>query len=181
MAEKENRRTRMTKHLLRTALLELMQKKSISQITIRELCEQADLNRTTFYLHYTDQTALLRDTENEVLVQTREYMKNIHTDRNTIRLVQEFLEYIKKDDLSFRTLLCRDDSEHFRRRFVHELREIMAPDLPEYGTPRQTQYTLIFLMFGILYLIIEWIENDYKESTGEISRLIFQLADSVKP
>ena len=181
MAEKENRRTRMTRHLLRTALLELMQEKNLSQITIRELCEQADLNRTTFYLHYTDQTALLRDVEKEVLDQTRAYMKDIHTDRNTIRLVQTFLEYIRKNDLAFRTLLCRDDSEHFRRRFVIELRSLMAPDLPEYGTPRQTQYTLSFMMFGSLYLVIEWIGNDYQETAEEMARLIFRLTDAVKP
>ena len=70
----ENRRTQMTKLLLRTALIELMQEKPITQITIRALCEKADLNRTTFYLHYTDQMALLEDVERQVMEQTVEHM-----------------------------------------------------------------------------------------------------------
>ena len=49
----------MTKLLFRTALIELMQEKPFHKITVKEICEQADLNRTTFYLHYSDQTQLL--------------------------------------------------------------------------------------------------------------------------
>ena len=58
MENKESRRVTMTKMLLKTALIELMQEKPFQQITIKELCEQADLNRTTFYLHSADQTAV---------------------------------------------------------------------------------------------------------------------------
>ena len=63
MEQKESRRVTMTKLLLKTALIELMQEKPFPQITIKELCERADLNRTTFYLHYADQTAVLREIE----------------------------------------------------------------------------------------------------------------------
>ena len=65
MENKESRRVTMTKMLLKTALIELMQEKPFQQITIKELCEQADLNRTTFYLHYADQSAVLREIEDE--------------------------------------------------------------------------------------------------------------------
>ncbi len=181
MQTKENRRTQMTKLLLRTALIELMQEKAIGQITIRELCEKADLNRTTFYLHYTDQQALLKDIERDVLEKTAEYMKNIHTDRRTVRLVTSFLEYVRKNDLTFRTLLCRDDSEHFRLAFVKELRGIMGGDLPEYGDEQKTRYVLSFLMFGSLYVVIEWMQNGYPETPQQIAEMLFYLTDSVDP
>lgn len=77
MAVKNNRRAQMTRLLLRTALVELMQEKPFNQITIKEICEQADLNRTTFYLHYADQFALLSDVENEVCQKTLETLKNV--------------------------------------------------------------------------------------------------------
>ena len=176
---KENRRTQMTKMLLRTALIELMQEMSISQITIRALCEKADLNRTTFYLHYTDQLALLEDVEQHVMEQTAEHMKNIHTDRHTLKLVSAFLDYVQKNDLTFRTLLCRDDSESFRRRFVEELMRLVGGELPAYGDDRRTKYTLSFLMFGSLYVIIQWIEEGYRESSEQIARLLFELNGSV--
>ena len=176
---KENRRTQMTRLLLRTALIELMQEKSITQITIRAICEKADLNRTTFYLHYTDQMDLLRDVERQVMEQSVEYMKNIHTDHRTQLLVTAFLEYVHKNDLTFRTLLCRDDSERFRRRFVEELMGLIGGELPAYGDDRRTRYTLAFLMYGSLYVTIRWIEDGYKESEEQIARLLFALNGSV--
>lgn len=170
----------MTKRLLKTALLELMQEKPFSRISIRELCEQADLNRTTFYLHYTDQTDLLRHIEKEILEQTKEAMQNIHTDFRTTALVGAFLTYVRENDLTFRTLLGRDDSESFRRDFVRELRHVMAPNLPEYGDSKETEYVLSFMMYGCLYIIIEWMEKGYEESTEEIAALIYRVCESIK-
>ena len=44
------RRT-LTKRLIREALLELLKTKSIQKISVRELCDAAGINRTTFYNH----------------------------------------------------------------------------------------------------------------------------------
>ena len=179
MAEKENRRRQMTKRLLRTALLELMQEKPVSGITIRELCARADLNRTTFYLHYTDQMDLLRDIEQDMLEKTKEAMRDIHTEPHTTLLVQAFLNYVRENDLAFRTLFARDDSEHFRRAFVAEMRTVLGPNLPDYDHVGVPEYVLSFLMYGTLYVVIEWMENGYRESTEEISKLIYQLCGSI--
>ena len=64
---KENRKTRYTKMVLQNSLFELMEKKPIEKITIKELCENADINRTTFYAHYSDQYDLLAKIENETI------------------------------------------------------------------------------------------------------------------
>ena len=169
----------MTKQLLKNALLELMQEKPVTRISIRELCEQADLNRTTFYLHYTDQMDLLRHIEREILEQTEEAMQNIHTDLHTTALVSAFLSYVRENDLTFRTLLGRDDSESFRRDFVREIRLVMAPNLPEYGDRRETEYVLSFMMYGCLYIIIEWMEKGYEEKPEEIAALIYRLCENI--
>lgn len=47
---KESRKTLMTKKVFRKVLLELLQSKPLSKITITEICEKADLNRSTFYM-----------------------------------------------------------------------------------------------------------------------------------
>ena len=49
-----DRRTRRTKKLLTDAFLELLSSKKLNEITIKELCDKADINRGTFYLHYQD-------------------------------------------------------------------------------------------------------------------------------
>ena len=51
-AQKEDRRIRRTKRLLRQALAELMNEKDFKDITVKEITDRADLNRGTFYFHY---------------------------------------------------------------------------------------------------------------------------------
>lgn len=67
MAVRNNRRTIITKKILKDYLLELMQTKPISKITIKEICGLSDMSRSTFYLHYQDQSALPEDIEKKVL------------------------------------------------------------------------------------------------------------------
>lgn len=66
MAVKNNRRKIITKKILNDSLLELMQTKPISKITIKEICDLSDMSRSTFYLHYQDQSALLEYIEKKV-------------------------------------------------------------------------------------------------------------------
>ena len=49
-----DRRIQKTKHNLKTALVKLLETKKLEQITIVELTQKADVNRKTFYLHYTE-------------------------------------------------------------------------------------------------------------------------------
>ena len=66
MAEKTDRRIRKTRAQLRKGLAELMQEKSVSEITVKELVERVDINRSTFYLHYTDIYNMLESIEQEL-------------------------------------------------------------------------------------------------------------------
>ena len=51
---KQDHRVRLTKLLLREAFLDLLVEKPVAKITVKELCEQANVNRATFYAHYRD-------------------------------------------------------------------------------------------------------------------------------
>lgn len=48
----ESRRTRYTRRAMQDALIDLMRERPLGSITIKTLCEQADVNRSTFYAHY---------------------------------------------------------------------------------------------------------------------------------
>ncbi len=66
-AEKQDPRTMQTKALIKSTLLELMQKTAFDKITVTELCKQAGINRGTFYLHYYDLFTVLEELEDEAL------------------------------------------------------------------------------------------------------------------
>jgi AcrR family transcriptional regulator len=56
---KEDRRIRRTRFALRQAFRELVEEKGYEAVTIEDITEQANLGRTTFYLHYHDKEDLL--------------------------------------------------------------------------------------------------------------------------
>ncbi len=179
MASKNNRRTQMTKLLLKTSLIDLMHNKSINQITIKELCENADLNRSTFYLHYADQYALLEEIEEEIIFKTHEHLTNINseTNVNTILYVTSFLDYIKANRDIFYTLLCRQDNISFQTMFLNiamdRIKGIISINCPtEYYN-----YVFDYVMHGSICIITEWIKSDFDLPSPKLAHLMFRLSD----
>ena len=66
MGKNMDRRVRKTRAQLRQGLAELLKEKSIKEITVKELVEKVDINRSTFYLHYTDIYDMMEKIENEL-------------------------------------------------------------------------------------------------------------------
>ena len=62
-----DQRVRVTRMLIRRSFLELLKQKPIQNISVREICEDAGINRGTFYSHYTDIYDLLHKIEEEML------------------------------------------------------------------------------------------------------------------
>ena len=61
-----DRRARMTREILKQSLIELMKNKPIHDISIKKICETADINRSTFYHHYDSQFDLFNDILNDI-------------------------------------------------------------------------------------------------------------------
>ena len=71
-----DRRVKKTKKAIQDALMTLMDKKNISDITIIELTKEADVNRKTFYNHYSDIYQVMDELENNLV----EYLNGLVVD-----------------------------------------------------------------------------------------------------
>lgn len=177
MEKKLNRRTRMTKLLLKASLIELLQSKSLHHITIKEICENADLNRSTFYLHYTDQYALLAEIEQDVAEQTKNYLEKVASDAEGVTYLEIFLNYIKENEKTFRILLCGQDNFDFQTLFIENtLAQIKAGRQGTISAPIE-KYVYDFIIYGCIHMIIEWIQSGFDVSCEELADTIFKMAD----
>ena len=68
--QKEDRRTRYTRQVIKEAFLTLLEEKEYPKITVTEICRLAEINRGTFYLHYYDTADVLDDLLSEILKET---------------------------------------------------------------------------------------------------------------
>ena len=85
----ENQRVRLSKMLLKNALITLLNEKPLEKITIYELCAKAQLNRVTFYKYYGSQYDLLTDIENDCFHKLEEILSDNASDgEDCLRIFQ---------------------------------------------------------------------------------------------
>ena len=79
-----NQRIMLTKKLFNNSLIDMLQTQNIYQISIRELCQYAVINRSTFYKYYRSQFDLLSEIEQDLLFNVEnmlalqeDYSKNV--------------------------------------------------------------------------------------------------------
>lgn len=178
MEQRENRRAKMTKLLLKTSLTELMHTKPINRITIRELCENADVNRSTFYLYYKDQYDLLNEIEKELLLNAQTHLEKIDSDYGSVHYLEELLSYISNNAEIFRTLLCTQENAIFQSAFVEVSFVNMKDRLRLTCSEPVLSYVYDFLLMGCLSMIKTWIKADFDMPCKEMASLVFKLADS---
>lgn len=181
MNTKNNQRTRISKLMFHNAIMELLkEKKSIDRISIKELCDRAELNRSTFYAHYDKPEDLLEEIENEIIEATDEHLKKIGEGNNigAHKYILSFLNFIKKNDNSFRTLLAENADPTFKNRFMQRsIMQIVANldvNLPE----NTEQYVYSYILNGSAGIIIQWIRSDYSADENEIVDLLFNINNS---
>ncbi|WP_054654463.1 TetR/AcrR family transcriptional regulator [Lentilactobacillus kisonensis] len=66
---KNNRRTQYTIQTLKRALLTLLQQEPLAKVTVTQICQEADINRGTFYLHFDNPDNLFEAIENDIFDQ----------------------------------------------------------------------------------------------------------------
>ena len=71
----KDRRVRKTKTQLENGLAGLLREKAINEITVTELTERVDINRSTFYLHYRDIYDMMESIENELVEKIEELIQ----------------------------------------------------------------------------------------------------------
>lgn len=177
MARKGNQRIKLTGQLLKNSLIKLMHTKSINTITIKEICEKAEINCSTFYLYYTDQYALLSEIEGELLSQARSHLQKIASRYDSMEYLQALLSYIEENADIFRTLLCRQESLPFQTVLVEVSFQNLKQNLSLNCSEQVESYVYSYLIMGYLSMIKKWIEADFDMPSGDIACLIFQLSD----
>ena len=170
-----SRRTEMTKLLFRTALIELMQEKPFHKITVKEICEQADLNRTTFYLHYSDQTQLLNDIVAKLEIDTAEHFTSVTGTGNDIDLLSKHLEYIKDNAKIYRTLMGSNLDYDIKTNIFKNMIDDMKEKTLALASRIESPYVYKFITFGCGSVISQWIDNGFDLETREMANLLYNL------
>lgn len=167
----ENRRSRMTKQMLKGALTELLEEEELKSISVRMICEKADLNRSTFYLHYETIDDLLKE-------YTEEYMSRIWDSTSGILQESDYrhiLEYIFENPYPYRTLL---KSGLYHRYIMEQYDKLNISDNPSFAGMKHNAFMLVsaFTIPGIEQMILYILEHPELKYTPEtVAEVIYRL------
>jgi len=182
---KSDRRVAYTKLVLREALLKLMKNQHISDITITSVCELADINRSTFYLHYRDQYDLLHQIEDEVLRDVGEFLslaQEMAQGENTWRpvtldMMLLILEYAKSN-LELAKVLFGDNCDFSFKQDIMNLVKKVVP-FPESPLDQRTiDIIMNHAINGSVDLIGRWLDEGATEDPAVIADLMLKLVYS---
>jgi len=176
-AGKTDRRVKYTKALLRDALVELMQKNHISGISVKALCDLADVNRSTFYNHYADQYDLLNQIEQEALDKLKRHLeRQDYYDNQPIsaQVLTSILEYVKENAGLFKALLSENCDFAFQKDVII-LAEIISSQLSPVTDARMQEYVQEFGINSCVCIVKKWLHDGMIEPPVKISEFILQM------
>ncbi|SDZ76197.1 Transcriptional regulator C-terminal region [Thalassobacillus cyri] len=176
MGDKLDRRKKYTRIVLKESLITLLARKPISEITVKEICELADINRSTFYTHYTDQYDLLSKIEEEITEDMNEYLNsyNYPAEEESIQMTQKILEYVIENKFMFHTLLKKDATPTFEKRMMELTRGFMMNNWmsDNHLGQEEVNYLSTFVISGAIHVIKDWIANDMDQSPKDMAYMI---------
>lgn len=181
---KSESKYRNTAGLMDRALLLLLDKKDFDYITVKEVCQKAGVNRSTFYLHYESMTDLLE----ESIEYLYSDLKNKYSRTEELKIKGSsldelllftpeysvpYLQFLKENKKVFMTAVTNPKLFGAERTFDGMYRNLFLPILEAYRVPdREKKYLVRFYMSGIHAIVIEWIKGGCADEIPFIAELI---------
>lgn len=180
-----------TASLFDEALIILLEQKDIDYITVKEICERAGVNRSTFYLHYESINDLLNETleyaTNKLIAyfnkNSREFIEELNTSKKEdLILIKEeylkpYLEFIKDNKKVFIAAFRNPNVMKTQEKYSNLKKYILNPILDKYNIPDyKKKYVLQFYIHGMMAIIKDWTINDCKDKVEDIINIIIECA-----
>lgn len=169
------------------ALLTLLEKKDFAYITVKEICEAANVNRSTFYLHYETLGELLAESMEHMNQQFLDYMaqdaeafiKKLRScPKEELYLVTPeyltpYLGYVREHKRMFRTATENAQTLGLSAAYDRMFRHVFTPILERYHVPEENRaYIMSFYIHGLMAIIGDWLKDDCRDSIEHIISII---------
>ena len=162
------------------ALIALLEEKDLEYITVKEICQRAGVNRSTFYLHYTDIYNMLESVEDELF---DEILHTIRThpvspfNKDSFPFIEDIFAILFDNREICAALLGPHGDIGFLHRIEEMLSQYSLAALREAFPERMDnlKYTYAYCVAGGVGLIKDWLSHGCEESPQHMAQLTFRL------
>lgn len=180
-AQKEYSCIRKTKRALAESLAQLSREKPMHKITVKEVCERAELSRNAFYTHYPDINGLLDEIEQTTLNHVSEILKEFVDGAfpdNMLLTLQRLLDLFTSENKNTMLMLLENANSTFLGNFKKMLGDFFFEyfrDFNSAGFERTYDYFFVFIAEGMIGMLRLWLDNPKKMSKEVFSYMCYVM------
>lgn len=170
----QDRRILKTKASLRDAMLGLMATRGWDEITIQEICDQANVGRSTFYVHYQSKDELLSEGMNDL-----RDMISAQAEGPGLHFLPGLLDHMTQQRDIFRAAIGRRSGHGVARRFKKMVVQLVEIELKRRQHPAaKNAWLAMFVAGGIVETMAWWIDAPEPPSINDMMRELDELAQA---
>lgn len=169
------------------ALITLLEKKDFEYITIKEICDVAGVNRSTFYLHYENIYDLAKETTRYILdkhfayysADTKSITNRFETCEQkdlvfiTAEYLTSYLTFIKENQRIFKVAIKHFHSMNMDEVYGSMFEHIFNPVLAKFNVPEgERRYVIKFYLTGVFSVVMEWLDRDCSDDMNMVIKII---------
>lgn len=174
--------------LMDEAMLSLLDKKDFGFITVKEICQKAGVNRSTFYLHYTSPRDILEEIQDRLNARMLEIFlsygikddaKNpsVKTRKELFFLNEKYLtpylEFVRENQKPYRAIFLFPELFDGAGKNERLFKNVVSPICDALGVPKKrARYISDFYIKGIMSVVIRWVNGGCKEENSEIIEIL---------
>ncbi len=168
------------------ALIRLLEIKEYEYITIKEICRIANVNRSTFYLHYENMNDLLEETIKSLNLSFNSHFKSKENESTIISkdniedllLINDdnlipYLNFIKENKNVYKVLKTHPQLFNANKTYDQMFRKLFVPIMNRFGLDEKWhKYLMDFYISGLTSIVLDWVYDDCKIPVQEVSDFI---------
>lgn len=183
---KSSRRVKMTQALLKQSLIELLEHKNIRQISIKEICDHANVSRSTFYSYYGSQYELLNAIEREIIEETQEMAskEKCHDEQHTKRLLEDHFQYTLDHIQALQAFSVGESEDYMLPK--RSMQIILLPYIDHRLVQRtppvsaeEYEHVCLFCIFGCIAIVKNWVRHSSRCTPQSLSNEIMRYINAV--
>jgi AcrR family transcriptional regulator len=174
-------RVRYTRMVIKNSFIQMLQKQPVNKITVKDVCELAEINRATFYKHYMDCFDLLKKIEDEMIAELQRFIQESQH-KNSTDMFKKIFNKIKEDSDLYIIIASENGDTTFPNQILNLCYkqmnasfESLFPDI----TKTKQEWLYFFSASGCSGILNHWINTGMKEDVTELSEFMGDLLNKI--
>lgn len=175
-----DRRVQRTRRTLRDALVALILERGWEQVSVQDVCDRADVGRSTFYTHFADKEELLLSGFDELRKVLRAQHVAAAEAGRPLGFARALLEHAHENLRLFRALIGKRSGQLVQRRFRELVLELVAEDLADLAPAGPVlDGTVHYVGGAFLELLTWWLDSRSPLPPADVEALFQRLTTPV--